>query len=151
MARARSLAPLLGERGRAPFKPEANRFLDGGDVATVHPQQLLRIGARPDLVIRLQRRSLRVLCGGGQEACHYPWTCDTPVTRERIRKGLRQDTPGDGELARGTEQLAYRSGSCPDERSGGRGIIGAPISKMRPISRLSAQLLAGRCSARGVV
>src|SRR5262245_4145812 len=57
------------------------------------------------------------LCGGGQEACHYPWTCDAPVTRERIRKGLRQDTPSDGELARGTEQLAYRSGSCPDERS----------------------------------
>ena len=56
---------------------------------------------------------------------------------------MRHDTPGDGELARGTEQLACRSGYCPDERSGGRGVIGAPISKIGPISRLSAQLLRG--------
>src|SRR6516164_1746514 len=55
-----SAGSLLGERRRAPFKPEANSPLGGSDVATIHPQQL-SIGVRPDLLARLQRRSLRVL------------------------------------------------------------------------------------------
>jgi hypothetical protein len=93
MPRARSLAPLLGERGRAPFKPEANRFLGGGDVATIHPQQLLRIGARPDLVIWLQRRSLRVFMRGG-----LPLPVDmrrAPVTRG-FEKGCVRIRPAMG-------------------------------------------------------
>src|SRR5215471_17255800 len=57
-ARIASAGSLLGKRRHAPF--EANRLLGGGGVATIQPQQLC-IGVRPDLIARLQQRSLRVL------------------------------------------------------------------------------------------
>jgi hypothetical protein len=69
-----SAGSLLGERRHAPFKHGANRLLGGGDVTTIHPQQL-RIGVRPDLVARLQRRSLRVLMRrAAKRPAICPWT-----------------------------------------------------------------------------
>src|SRR5262249_9677411 len=124
-------------RGESP--PRRRRRSDDPSAATVH-----RYTPRPRRPAAAAQPSSSY-AAGGQEACHYPWTCDAPATRESIRNGLRQDIPGGGELARDTEELAWRAGCCPDERSGGRGVIGAPISKIGPISRLSAQL-AGRCS-----
>src|SRR5690348_12629749 len=107
MPRAQSLAPVRCSANADVRRssPRRIRPLGSSDVATIHPQQL-SIGVRPDLVARLQRRSLRVLMRGDQEACHSPWTCDAPATPERIRNGFRQDTPGGGELARGIELTA---------------------------------------------
>src|SRR5678815_3678720 len=144
MPRARLLAPVrcwrtptctVQARGESPFR--RRRRSDDPSAATAH-----RRTPRPRRPAAAAQPSSSC-AAGGQEACYYPWAWDAPATRERIRNGLRHDTPGDGELARGTEQLACRSGCCPDERSGGRGVIGAPISKIGPISRLSAQLLRG--------
>src|SRR5258708_14951638 len=118
MPRARSLAPVpcSANADVRRSSPRRIRPLGGSDVATIHSQQL-SIGVRPDLVARLQPSSSYV--AGDQEGCHYPWTCDAPATRERIRNRFRQDTPGGGELARGTEPLACPSGFFLDERSGG--------------------------------
>src|SRR5262245_1316695 len=152
MPRARLLAPVrcsatptcaVQARGESP--PRRRRRSDDPSAATAH-----RCTPRPRRPAAAAQPSSSY-AAGGQEACPYPWTCDAPATREWIRNGLRQDTAGDGELARGTEQRACRSGCCPDERSGGRCVIGAPINKIGPISRLSGQLLRGPLQCPRVV
>src|SRR5262249_21305539 len=139
-----SAGSLLGERRRAPFKPEANRPLGGGDVATIHlRQQRIRVRPAP-----LQRRSPRVLI---RRAAKRPAVTREHATPRRHGKGFEMDSvrisPA-GELARGTEQLACRSGCCLDERLSPQ-LLSGPLQCPRVVyTDLSWQLSRLLC-ARG--